>query len=364
MAFYDKFIIKPGTEVDLDKFDPDDTAGWKKEDAKARTAKNHARMKELQEVLYAEHKRSLCAVFQAMDAGGKDGAINNNGSVMNIEGVRAPSFKAPNTKERDQDFITRVEIEIPTRGMIGMLNRSHYEDVLVARVKNFAPKETIKKRYGHINNFEERHEDNGTEWTKFYLLISQEEQWKRFGARAGDPDKLWKLADGTLKDNNVDLAEIARKLEGLDEKDLVKAVRELIKDAKKNAGEYEGGDLMESTLWEEHRKAANIALTKTSKKGREWIIVPSNHKWFRDLVVSQVMVDRLESMKLKFPEPAVNTDKILERHFSGKKWKNLREVFNQARLEAANDSDHEKKRDKPEHKRGHSKKDAPKQKHG
>lgn len=330
MAFYDKFVIKPGTKVDLDKFDPDDTCGWTKEAALAQTAKNHARMKELQEVLYAEHKHRIAEVFQAVDAAGKDGAVNNNGSVMNIEGVRATSFKAPSKKELDQDFMTRVELEMPPKGMIGLLNRSHYEDVLVVRVKKLAPKKVINKRYGLINDFEERHQASGCEWLKFYLLISQEEQWKRFGARAGDPDKQWKLADGELKNDG--------------------------------SGEYEGGDLLESKLWEKHRKAANIALSRTSKKGREWIVVPSNHKWFRDLLVSQVNVDKMEALKMQYPAPAVNTDKILAKHFKGKKWKHLREVFDEARQKAANDGAKRGKHKKPEHK--HAKHQHQKQKHG
>ena len=319
MAFYDKFVIKSGTKVDLDKFDPDDTCGWTKEDAIKRTAENHARMKELQEVMYAEHKHSLCAVFQAVDAAGKDGAVNNNGSEMNIEGVVATSLKEPTKKELDQDFLTRVEAVMPTKGMIGFLNRSHYEDVLVVRVKKLAPKEVIKKRYGHINHFEERHLDNGTDWLKYYLLISQEEQWKRFGQRAGDPDKLWKLADGKPKPDG--------------------------------SGDYAGGDLLESTLWKPHREAANIALSKTSKPGREWIVVPSNHKWFRDLVVSETMKDKMEAMHMKYPEPAANTDKILEHHFAGKEWKHLREIFNEAREKAANKGQKLGKHKKPEHKR-------------
>lgn len=364
MAFYDKFIIKPGTKVDLDKFDPDDTCGWTKEEGKARTAKNHARMKELQEVMYAEHKRSLCAMFQAIDAAGKDGAVNNNGSVMNIEGVQAVSLKQPSKRESDQDFLWRVEAVMPQKGYILFLNRTHEEDVLVARVKNFASKKVIEQRYGLINDFEERHMLNGTTFAKFYLLISQEEQLKRFGARAGNPDKRWKLADGTLKEGSVDLNKYAAKLEGLHGKKLVKTVERLLKDAKKHAGEYEGGDLLETKFWDEHRKAANIALSRNSKKGREWIVVPSNHKWFRDLVVSQVLRDKMEALDMKFPEPAANTDRILERHFSGKKWKHLRDVFNKAREEAANESQANRKGDKPEHKRGRSKQESPKQKHG
>ena len=362
MAFYDKFIIKPGTKVDLDDFDPDDTCGWTKEEGKARTAKNHERMKELQEVMYAEHKRSLCAMFQAVDAAGKDGAVNNNGSVMNIEGVQAVSLKQPSKRELDQDFLWRVEQVMPQKGNILFLNRTQEEDVLVARVKKLAPKKVIEDRYDSINDFEKLHMLNGTTFAKFYLLISQEEQWKRFGARAGNPDKRWKLADGELKSSNVDLAKLAGQLEGLDEKDLVKKVRELIKDAKKNASEYEGGDLMETMFWDAHRKAANIALSRNSKKGREWIVVPSNHKWFRDLVVSQVLRDKMEALDMKFPEPAANTDKILERHFSGKKWQKLRDVFNKAREEAASEGQKLGKSEKPEHKR--CRKSEPKQKHG
>jgi PPK2 family polyphosphate:nucleotide phosphotransferase len=329
MAFYDKFVIKPGTKVDISKFDPDDTCGWTKEDARERIAKNHTRMKDLQALMYAEHKHSLLAVFQAMDAGGKDGAVNNNGSVMNIEGVRATSYKAPSKRELDQDFLWRIEAEMPGKGMVGLFNRSHYEDVLVARVKNFAPKKTIEARYKLINEFEKRHVLNGTDIVKFYLLISQEEQWKRFGERAGNPDKKWKLADGVLKNDG--------------------------------SGEYTGGDLLESQLWPEHQKAASIALSRTSKEDRPWIIVPSNHKWFRDLIVSQVMVDRLEAMHMEFPKPAVNTDKILEKHFAGNEWKKLRDIFNEARDKAANDSVAERKLDKPEHKRAQK---QAKQKHG
>ncbi len=351
MAFYDKFVIKPGTKVDLDTFDPDDTAGWTKEKALARISENHERMKELQEVMYAEHKHSLCAMFQAVDAAGKDGAVNNNGSVMNIEGVSAVSLKQPSKRELDQDFLWRVEQVMPQKGNILFLNRTQEEDVLVTRVKHLVSKKIINKRYGLINDFENRHMINGTTFAKFYLLISQEEQWKRFGARAGDPDKLWKLADGKLKEGSVDLAKYAEKLKGLKGKKLVKTVKKLLKKAKKNEGEYEGGDLLETNFWKAHRKAANIALTRNSKEGREWIVVPSNNKWFRDLVVSEVLKDKMEAMEMKFPPAPVNTDRILERHFSGKKWKHLRDIFNEAREKAANDALKRGKHKKPEHQR-------------
>jgi PPK2 family polyphosphate:nucleotide phosphotransferase len=260
------YLVEPGKKLKLSKCDTNDKGQFKdREDAEKVVAKNLAKLAELQEVLYAESKRSILLVFQAMDAGGKDGAISHIFSGVNPQGCQVTSFKSPSTLERSHDFLWRIHQHVPPRGMIGIFNRSHYEDVLIVRVHNLVPKEVWGKRFDHINNFERMLSDEGTVILKFFLHISKEEQKCRLEARLKDPEKHWK---------------------------------------------FNPEDLDERKLWDDYMNAFEDALEKTSTKKAPWYVVPSDRKWFRNWVISDMIVRAMTDMNLKFPEPPAGLDKI------------------------------------------------------
>ncbi|RME98855.1 MAG: polyphosphate kinase 2 family protein [Chloroflexi bacterium] len=259
--------VKPGEKIRLNKIDADDTGQFhNKQEAIALLAKNIRRMAELQNVLYADGGQSLLIVLQAMDAGGKDGTIRKIMSGVNPQGVRVTSFKKPTEEELSHDFLWRVHKAAPARGMIGIFNRSHYEDVLVVRVHNLVPKKVWQKRYDHINHFEKLLTDNGVTVLKFYLHISKEEQAERLQERLDRPEKNWK---------------------------------------------FNPGDLKERALWDDYMEAFEVAFEKCSPKNAPWYIVPANKKWYRNLVISEKIVEALEKMNLKYPEPAEGLDNIV-----------------------------------------------------
>jgi len=261
------FLVKPGRQVKLSDYPTDDTGPFKdKSEAVEPTAKNLKRLDELQEVLYAEGKHALLIVFQAMDAGGKDGAIEHVFSGINPQGCMVTSFKAPSTLERSHDFLWRIHHACPPRGMIGIFNRSHYESILVERVRNLAPKDVWKKRYDHINAFEAMLGDEGTTIVKFFLHISHEEQKERLQARLNDPDKNWK---------------------------------------------FNPADLEERKFWDDYQDAFADLLERCSKQAAPWYVVPADRKWFRNWVVSDVLTRTLESLDMKFPRPMEGLDKIV-----------------------------------------------------
>lgn len=258
--------VKPNQRVKLAEIDPEDTGGLEKQAAKGILAKNIERLAKLQEVLYAEGKHALLIVLQAMDAGGKDGTIRSIMSGVNPQGVSVTSFKAPTAAELAHDFLWRVHEPVPLRGMIGIFNRSHYEDVLVVRVKNLVPKAIWQPRYEHINNFEQLLADSGVTILKFYLHITKEEQKKRLQARLDQPEKRWKF-------NPADLGERER--------------------------------------WDDYMQAFEDVFEKCSTKAAPWYIVPANKKWYRNVVISETIIKTLESLDMKFPEPAADLDKIV-----------------------------------------------------
>jgi PPK2 family polyphosphate:nucleotide phosphotransferase len=260
------YLVEPGKKLKLSKRDSSEKGGFKdRDEADAVVAKNLAKLAQLQEVLYAESKRSLLVVFQAMDAGGKDGAIRHIFSGVNPQGCQVTSFKSPSTLERAHDFLWRVHAQVPPRGMIGIFNRSHYEDVLIVRVHNLVPKEVWSKRFDHINNFERMLADEGVTILKFFLNISRDEQKERLQARLDEKEKNWKF--------NV-------------------------------------GDLDERKHWDDYMNAFEDALEKTSTKWAPWYVVPSNRKWFRNWVISDTIVRALKEMNLKFPKPQEGLDKV------------------------------------------------------
>ncbi len=270
MNYSEKFRVKPGNSVKLNKID----AAFKDKHEDQASAlveieKYTHRLRELQYLLYAENKRSLLIILQAMDAGGKDGTINHVLGNMNPQGSRVYGFKIPSAEEAAHDFLWRIHQAAPHRGQVAIFNRSHYEDVLVSRVHKIVPKKVWSKRYDIINDFEKSLVDNGTHILKFYLHISKDEQLRRFKQRIDDPARQWKISESDYKER-----------------------------------EY----------WDEYTKAFEDALSNCSTKHAPWFIIPANHKWFRNLAVSQIVVDMLESLKMKFPEPTVDIIEVKARY--------------------------------------------------
>lgn len=254
-----RYLVKPGMKVRLSDWDPNDTSEFKGDKAQARieVAKLNKRLEELQEVLFAEHKHQVLIVLQAMDTGGKDGAIRHVFEGVNPSGTRVANFKEPSEEELDHDYLWRVHEQVPAKGEIVIFNRSHYEDVLIVRVHHLVPPDVWKPRYDQVNAFEQMLAENGTTILKFYLHIDKDEQKRRLQARLDDPNKHWK---------------------------------------------FRKGDLEERKLWHEYMEAYEDVLNKTSTAAAPWIIVPANHKWYRDLVISSVLIETLEGLKMNFPE--------------------------------------------------------------
>jgi len=264
--FTKELIVKPGKKVRLRKYDPEDTLGWDKgQKMKESMEKSLHKLDSLQYLLYAERKRALLVVLQALDAGGKDGTIRHVMAGVNPQGCNVIGFKAPTVEEAAHDFLWRIHKAVPEHGYIEIFNRSHYEDVLIVRVHNLVPKEVWSKRYDEINEFEEMLTRSNVKILKFFLHISKEEQKKRFMERIDDPDKRWK----------VSLA-----------------------------------DFQERKYWDEYISAYEDALTRCSTEYAPWFIIPSNKKWFRNLAVSHVIAETLESMKMKFPSPTIDVKRL------------------------------------------------------
>jgi PPK2 family polyphosphate:nucleotide phosphotransferase len=259
--------IAPGTTVDLDAIDPAATPGFAgdKNDARPRLKELNRRLEALQELLYAEGHHKVLVVLQATDTGGKDGTIRHVFDGVNPQGVKVASFKKPTPEELAHDYMWRIHPHAPGRGEITIFNRSHYEDVLVVRVRSLVPEEVWSRRYDHINAFERMLTDEGTTIIKFFLHISREEQGERLQARLDVPEKRWK---------------------------------------------FSRGDLAERELWGDYRAAFEAMLSRTSTEWAPWYVVPANRKWYRNLVVSQVIVDTLESLGMAYPEPEEGLDDI------------------------------------------------------
>jgi len=266
MDFLERFRVQPGTKVDLSQHDPDFTAGFADRKAvRKRVKANQKRMDELQYLLYAEDRRALLIVLQAMDAGGKDGTIRHVMGPLNPQGVRVTGFRVPTPEELAHDFLWRIHKEVPGKGMIGIFNRSHYEDVLVVRVHNLVPPAVWRKRYGQINAFERILAENDVHILKFFLHISKDEQLERLTARLHEPNKHWKA----------------------------------------NPKDFE-----ERKLWDRYRTAYEVALSRCSTPHAPWFVIPANRKWFRNLAVSQIIVDTLESLDMQFPKPEFDVTQI------------------------------------------------------
>jgi PPK2 family polyphosphate:nucleotide phosphotransferase len=235
------------------------------EDALPDTTRQTAELDDLQEVFAAAASHSLLVVLQAMDSGGKDGTIRHIFSGVNPQGCDVTQFKVPTPLEQSHDFLWRVHNAVPAKGKIGIFNRSHYEDVLVTRVHGMIDAKETKRRYEEIVNFERSLTENGVIILKFFLHISHQEQTARLKARLDMPDKQWKISPSDLK---------------------------------------------ERKFWPEYQKAYEDAISATSRKFAPWFIVPSDHKWYRNVVVSRIIVETMAALKLKYPRASFDISKI------------------------------------------------------
>jgi PPK2 family polyphosphate:nucleotide phosphotransferase len=270
MDYRKRFFVDPADKLRLNERDP----GYRGEHETADSAKReteHYRVKlaHLQALLYAERRHSLLIVLQAPDAGGKDGTVSHVFTALNPQGTRVTSFKEPTPEERAHDFLWRVHPHAPGRGEVAIFNRSHYEDVLVPRAHKEIDKATWTNRYRRIREFELGLADIGTTIVKFFLHISKEEQLMRFAERLEDPQRNWKISES---------------------------------------------DYTERALWDDYVAAFEEAISATSTRAAPWYVIPSNHKWFRNLAVSQIMADAIEDLGLTCPKPSVDLDEIRRRY--------------------------------------------------
>jgi PPK2 family polyphosphate:nucleotide phosphotransferase len=239
-------------KVDLRQIDPKVDGGMSKEEGEAKTLELGAELDELQELLYAAGTHGLLVVLQGRDTAGKDGTLRGLSRFVDVQGIHTASFKVPTPEELSHDFLWRVHPNVPGMGQVSLFNRSHYEDVLVVRVHNLAPEEVWKKRYEQINEFEQLLAESGTIIVKFCLHISKEEQEERLLAREQEVTKSWKLS---------------------------------------------AGDWKERAFWDDYTDAYNDALSKCGPDHAPWFIVPAGRKWFRDLAVTETLVETLRPYK-------------------------------------------------------------------
>lgn len=266
-SFLERYRVRPGQRVDLTAYDPAETGPYdKKKKARKDLEKLRQKLIALQDRFYAWDQRSLLVVLQGMDTAGKDGTIKHVMRGVNPQGVSVASFKVPTPEELAHDYLWRVHKVTPRRGRIGIFNRSHYEDVLVVRVHNLTPESVWRKRYDHINAFERLLADNNVTILKFYLHISRDEQARRLQARLDNPDKRWKFSKG---------------------------------------------DLAERRRWDDYMAAYADALSLCSTDYAPWYIVPSDRKWYRNLVVMNILVNALEDMNPTYPQPEEGLEGII-----------------------------------------------------
>ncbi len=274
MAFdIDALRARPGKKVDLSSIDPKSTPEWDykddgedKERAQALLPELNERLESLQELLYAQGKERLLVVIQAMDAGGKDGTVRHVFEGVNPTGVEVASFKRPTDEELAHDYLWRVHKHVPADGQIVIFNRSHYEDVLVVRVAEIVEEKRWKRRFEHIVNFEQMLADEGTTIIKIFLHISKDEQKERLQDRLDRPEKNWK---------------------------------------------FETGDLGPRSQWDDYMKAFEDVLEQTSTDDAPWYIVPANRKWYRNVAVSEIVIQTLEGLDMSFPPPEDGLDQIV-----------------------------------------------------
>ncbi len=275
MDYQQRFRVPAGTRFKLMGLDSESTAGLAdKKAAEAEIAGCQEKLRTLQALLYAEGKHSLLICLQAMDTGGKDGTVNHVLGAMNPQGCRVAHFGVPSAEESAHDFLWRYHAKAPASGEVVIFNRSHYESVLIERVHGLVPKETWSTRYADINGFEHALTERGTRILKFFLHISKEEQLKRFKDRLDDPSKQWKISEA---------------------------------------------DYEERTYWDAYQEAYEEALSRCSTEAAPWYAIPADYKWFRNLAVARIVVQELESLKMHYPKPGVDLDKIRAQYHAAKK---------------------------------------------
>ncbi len=251
----------------LAKYAAKSDAGVKnKKEAREKLLETGQELDELQLKLYAEAKKSLLVVFQAMDTGGKDGVIRKVFGPLNPQGVNVISFKRPSALELSRDYLWRVHSQAPARGMIHIFNRSHYEDVLVHRVHKLASMKTIDQRYRQLNDFERYLAENDIVILKFFLHISKDEQKRRLEARLQNPDKRWK---------------------------------------------FELGDLAERKFWDKYQDAYEAAIDNCSAPYAPWFVIPADDKWYRDWLVAEIIKQTLKELKPAFPKEEKGLDEVV-----------------------------------------------------
>ncbi|MBN2501000.1 MAG: polyphosphate kinase 2 family protein [Anaerolineales bacterium] len=264
----ERYRVKPGQTIKLQDWDPHETGAFDegKSAGKKHLKTLNSEIESLQELLYAEDKHKVLVVLQGMDTSGKDGTIRHAFEGVNPNGVHVANFKKPTDEELAHDYLWRVHKQVPAKGKLTIFNRSHYEDVLVVRVHNLVPPEVWGKRYDQINEFERMLAETGTTILKFYLHINKDEQKERLEARLDDPEKVWK---------------------------------------------FNPGDLKERALWDEYTQAYEAVLNQTSTAWAPWYIVPSNRKWYRNMVVATVVKNTLQSLNMQHPKNGADLSEIV-----------------------------------------------------
>jgi PPK2 family polyphosphate:nucleotide phosphotransferase len=257
--------LRSGGRVSLSEASAGRTLGWDEARAREASQKIAAKLAELQYRLYADGRYGVLVVLQAIDGGGKDGTIRHVFSTFNPQGCTVHAFKAPGAEELRHDYLWRVHQHVPPRGEITVFNRSHYEEVLIARVDALVPRPVWQERYRQINEFERTLVENGIRVVKIFLHISKAEQRRRFEERIHDPRKQWK---------------------------------------------FDAQDLAKRAQWSTYRQAFLDMLVRCNKKHAPWHVVPADHKWLRDLAVAQILLAQLQSLRLRFPPPRFNPRKI------------------------------------------------------
>ena len=274
MKYVNRFRVHPGDKVRLKDIDPgfkDHHESHKK--AAEEIERDRDKLRALQALLYADGRCSLLICLQGLDAAGKDGTISHILGAMNPQGCRVTGFRQPSTEEQAHDFLWRIHQATPGKGKVAIFNRSHYEDVLVVRVHKLVPHAVWSRRYDQINEFEKELVDSNTHILKFYLHISKEEQLKRFADRLDDPMKQWKISESDYK---------------------------------------------EREFWGDYMTAYEEALFRCSTPHAPWFIIPSDHKWFRNLAIARIVVEHLEALDMKLPKPSVDLGHIRREYHAAK----------------------------------------------
>lgn len=266
-----RLVVKPGSKIRLKHLDPGYHGKHESHKSALPEIQRYVqKMEQLQYLMYAERKHSLLIVLQGLDAAGKDGVVRHVLTGMNPSGCVESNFKQPTAEEIAHDFLWRVHPHLPAKGSVAIFNRSHYEDVLVVRVHGLVPEKVWSKRYDEINDFEKLIAiQNNTTILKFFLHISKQEQLARFAKRLDDPTRRWKISESDYKERDY---------------------------------------------WKDYIEAFEDVLSKTSTEHAPWFIVPSNHKWFRDLSISQIITRTMEEMKMQLPKPTVNLAEIRRKY--------------------------------------------------